>query len=74
VYAVHDVVADRQAFVVVGAATHAARAAVHPPASGEVGLGDDRELRDGEHRAAVEGRDDDVHAGCAQRRAVVVDA
>ena len=44
VHAVHDEVAGREAFVVIGAAP-APRCAVHTPAAGEVGLGDEREAR-----------------------------
>ena len=73
VHAVHDEVADGQAFVVVETLARAARPAVHAPATGEVGLGDERELLRGQHRAAVERRDDDVDARRAQHRAVVGD-
>ena len=43
VHAVHDEVADGQAFVVVETLARAARAAVHAPAAGEVGFGDERD-------------------------------
>ena len=64
-HAVHDEVARRETFVVVGALPRAARPAVHAAAAGEVGFGDDRELHAGQHDAAVERRDHHVHAGRA---------
>ena len=49
-----------EALVVVRPLPRATRRAVHAPAAGEVGLGDERELRAGQHRAAIERRDHDV--------------
>ena len=43
------------------------------PASGQVGLGDERDLLSREYRPTVERRDDDVNAGGAEDRAVVGD-
>ena len=68
-HAVHDVVALRETFVVVGAAARATRPAVHAATAGEVGFGHDRELHARQHHAAVERRDHDVHAGRLQGRA-----
>ena len=70
---VHDVVALRETFVVVGRPAGPARPAVDTPAAGEVGLGDDRELYAGQEHTAIQRRDDDVHARCAQCRAGAVD-
>ena len=72
-HAVHDVIALGETFVVVGAPARAARAAVDAPPTGEIGFGDDRELHTGQQHAAIERRDHDVHARCAQGRARVVD-
>ena len=60
VHAVHDEVTRGQPFVVVLPAPRAARRAVDAPAAGEVGFGDEREMRAGQHRAAIERRDHDV--------------
>jgi hypothetical protein len=60
VHAVHDEVSRRKTLVVVLALARAARRAVHPSPPGEIRLGDQREMRAGQHRAAVERRDDDI--------------
>ena len=60
VHAVHDVVADGQAFVVVETLARAARPAVHAAPTGEVRFGDERDLLRRQHRAAIERRDHDV--------------
>ena len=68
VLVVHDVVARLERVVVVDPAARAARAAVHAPTAGEVGLGDERELGAREHDAPLERRDDDATAPGAWRR------
>ena len=69
VHAVHDEVARGETFVVVDARARATRPAVHAPATGEVGLGDEREL----HARAARRRDRAARprrdAGRAQHRA-----
>ena len=62
-HAVHDVVARRRGLRSSRRRARAARRAVHAAAAGEVGFGDERELRAGQHHAAVERRDDDVRTG-----------
>ena len=71
VLVVHDVVARFERVVVVLTAARAARPAVHASATGEVGLGHERELRAGEDDAAFERRDRQPHRarrGCARGR------
>ena len=60
VHVVHDVVARLERVVVVGAAARAARASVHAATAGEVGFGDERELRRRQHHPAADGRDDEL--------------
>ncbi len=60
VHAVHDEVVCREAFVVIGGFACASRLAMHAPAPGEIGFGDERELHGRQHDAAVERGDDDV--------------
>ena len=58
-HVVDDVVAGLEVVVVVGPATRAARATVHPAAAGEVGFGHEREVRARQHDAAFEWRGDE---------------
>ncbi len=70
VHVVHHVVAGLQCVVVVGAASRAARPAVHPAAAGEVGLGDECQSRARQHHAAFQGRDRDTGVEALGRKHV----
>ena len=73
VHAVNDEVADRETFVVIDSLAGAARVAVNAPPPGEVGLGHERDLLCGEHRAAIERGDHDVDARRLEHGAAVGD-
>ncbi len=66
VHVVHDVIARGQVVEeAFGGARSRARLAVRAPPARHVRLGDDGELRGGDHAPSVQGRDDDVNAGSA---------